>query len=148
MVNYANGKIYTIRCRNDDTLIYVGSTTQTLSQRMTQHRSKYKGKKQNCSLFKYIIDSDWSDWYIELYENYPCNDKVELEKREGEIIREIKAINNRRFVGRTNRNIYYKNAKKGMKKIRKNLKKKYVVIYAVLSQQNIIYYHIKKVKNV
>ncbi len=106
MVNYANGKIYTIRCRNDDTLIYVGSTTQTLSQRMTQHRSKYKGKKQNCSLFKYIIDDNWSDWYIELYENYPCNDKVELEKREGEIIREIKAINNRRFVGRTNKEYY------------------------------------------
>ena len=24
---YINGKIYTIRCKNDDTLIYVGSTT-------------------------------------------------------------------------------------------------------------------------
>ena len=27
---YKNGKIYTIRCKKDDTLIYVGSTTQPL----------------------------------------------------------------------------------------------------------------------
>ncbi len=26
---YKNGKIYTIRCKNDDTLTYVGSTIQT-----------------------------------------------------------------------------------------------------------------------
>jgi hypothetical protein len=30
---YKNGKIYTIRCKNDDTLIYVGSTTQPLFKR-------------------------------------------------------------------------------------------------------------------
>lgn len=105
MVNYANGKIYTIRCRNDDTLIYVGSTTQTLSQRMTQHRSKYKGKKQNSSLFKYIIDDNWSNWYIELYELYPCNSKEELLKKEGEVIRQIGTINYQ-IAGRTNKEYY------------------------------------------
>ena len=105
MVNYQNGKIYTIRCKTNDTLIYVGSTTQTLSQRMTQHRSKYKGKKQSCSLFKYIIDDNWSDWYIELYELYPCNEKCELERREGEITREIGTINYQ-IAGRTNKEYY------------------------------------------
>lgn len=104
MVNYQNGKIYTIRCRSDNTLIYVGSTTQSLSQRMTQHRSKYKGK-QCCSLFKYIVDDDWNDWYIELYELYPCNEKCELEKREGEITREIGTINYQ-IAGRTKKEYY------------------------------------------
>lgn len=105
MVNYQNGKIYTIRCRSDEKLIYVGSTTQTLSQRMTQHRSKCKNK-QGISLYKYIIDDDWSNWYIELYEMYPCNEKCELEKREGEITREIGTINYRKFVGRTSKEYY------------------------------------------
>lgn len=99
MVNYANGKIYTIRCRSDENLIYVGSTSQTLSQRMTQHRSDCK-RGDGCSLYDYIIDNDWSDFYIELYEKYPCNDKAELCKREGEIIRQIGTIN-KYIAGRT-----------------------------------------------
>ena len=35
MPDYENAKIYTIRCKTDENLIYVGSTTQTLSQRWT-----------------------------------------------------------------------------------------------------------------
>ena len=99
MVKYQNGKIYTIRCRSDDTLIYVGSTSQTLSQRMTQHRSDCK-KGRGCSLYDYIVNDDWGDWYIELYEMYPCNQKCELEKREGEIIRQIGTLN-KCIAGRT-----------------------------------------------
>jgi predicted GIY-YIG superfamily endonuclease len=38
MPNYSKGKIYTIRCRHDASLIYVGSSTQTLSQRWTDHK--------------------------------------------------------------------------------------------------------------
>ena len=34
MPDYKQGKIYTVRCKTDDTLIYVGSTTQPLSERM------------------------------------------------------------------------------------------------------------------
>ena len=36
---YKRGKIYTIRCKYDDSLIYVGSTIQPLSVRMGAHRS-------------------------------------------------------------------------------------------------------------
>ena len=38
MPNYQDGKIYTIRCRNDDSLIYVGSTTQMLCKRFQSHK--------------------------------------------------------------------------------------------------------------
>lgn len=99
MPNYANAKIYTIRCRSDDTLIYIGSTTQTLSQRMTQHRSDYNRSKCN-SLYNYIVNGDWVDWHIELYEYYPCNSKEELLKKEGDIIRQIGTIN-KQIAGRT-----------------------------------------------
>ena len=35
---YKNGKIYTIRHKNDDSLIYVGSTIQPLFKRWHQHK--------------------------------------------------------------------------------------------------------------
>ena len=84
---YKRGQIYTIRCRYDDSLIYVGSTINILAKRMVEHRSHKK-----CSLYQYV-DGDWDNWYIELYEEYPCNNKQILEKREGELIREIGTIN-------------------------------------------------------
>ena len=99
MPNYADAKIYTIRCRSNDLLIYVGSTTQKLTQRLAKHRSDCKGG--SCiTLYSHIVDNDWSNWYIELYEYYPCNNRTELEKREGEVIREIGSIN-KCIAGRT-----------------------------------------------
>ena len=107
MVNYMDSKIYTIRCRIDETLIYVGSTTQKLTQRLAKHRSDCKMGR--CySLYKYIVSDDWREWYIELVQNFPCNSKEELEKREGEVIREIGTIN-KRIAGRTKREYYEDN---------------------------------------
>ncbi len=38
-------------------------------------------------------NTTWDDWYIELYEEYPCENKLQLCKRENEIIRHIATIN-------------------------------------------------------
>ncbi len=35
---YKNGKIYTIRYKNDDNLIYIGSTIQPLYKRFADHK--------------------------------------------------------------------------------------------------------------
>ena len=91
MPNYQNGKIYTIRCRNDDSLIYVGSTCETLSRRMATHRGHSK-ERPHLILYE-KVNGNWGDWYIELYEECPCNTKEELRKREGEVIREIGTLN-------------------------------------------------------
>lgn len=92
MVNYQNSKIYIIR-NNDNNLIYVGATTELyLCKRFEKH------KTQKCSIGNYINDplnnSKWEDWYIELYENCSCNNKNELNKKEGEIQRLFKNDNN------------------------------------------------------
>lgn len=110
MSKYQNGKIYTIRNVSDQSLIYVGSTTQRLSRRMSNHRDNCKNGLR-CSLYSYIRDNDWSHWYIELYEMYSCNSKEELEKREGQIIREIATIN-KRIEGRTKKEYYHDNIDK------------------------------------
>ena len=97
MPNYQDGQIYTIRCKTDNTSIYVGSTTMTLSRRMAYHRGRGKTSKTR---FYSCVNGNWGDWYIELYEVYPCENKQELCKREGEIIREIGTLNSE-IAGRT-----------------------------------------------
>jgi len=81
MSNYQNGKIYSIRSYQTD-LIYIGSTTQSLSKRLGKHRQYVKNKKiSSGEILKY------PDYYIELIENFPCNSREELHKQEGYHIR-------------------------------------------------------------
>ena len=96
---YKRGQIYTIRNIKDDTMIYVGSTINSLSKRFHKHKKDCEGGL-TISLYSHIIDNDWSGWYIELYEAYPCNNKRELCRREGQVIREIGTIN-KNIAGRT-----------------------------------------------
>jgi hypothetical protein len=98
MPNYQDGKIYTIRCRNDNTLIYVGSTTMTLPRRIAEHR--FASVSNNSRKLYQSVNGEWDNWYIELYEVFPCENKQELNKREGEIIREIGTLNHQ-IAGRT-----------------------------------------------
>ncbi len=90
MPDYQKGKIYTIRCKLDTTLIYVGSTCETLCSRFSKHKFECKRSPTICF---YSHVSDWNDWYIELYEDFPCERREQLLKREGEICREIATLN-------------------------------------------------------
>ena len=93
MPDYSKSKIYLIKNKNNDNLIYVGSTTEHyLSTRFNKHRAQ-----QGCSLYQYINNPDnescWNDWYIELYEEFKCENKLQLCKKENEIIRQLATIN-------------------------------------------------------
>jgi hypothetical protein len=87
MPDYQNGKIYSIRSRSNLDLVYVGSTTQPLSKRFGEHKKQSNKIKTS----KKIIDL--GDAYIELIENFSCNSKEELLKREGEIMRSMDCVN-------------------------------------------------------
>ncbi len=100
MPDYSKGKIYTIRCRNDPSLIYVGSTIQSLAKRFSHHKKDSRNTVKYPNHQLYTKTEDWNDWYIELYLNYPCNTVEELRQKEGEIIREIGNLN-RCIAGRT-----------------------------------------------
>jgi len=93
MPDYSKGQIYTIRCRTDDTKIYVGSTIQPLYKRFYVHKTHSKREECMNRLLYIEVNDDWSNWYVELYENYPCNNRNELDKREGEVIRLIGNLN-------------------------------------------------------
>ena len=83
MPDYLKGKIYKIIC-NTTGLVYIGSSCQpTLAKRLAMHRGDYKlhlnGKKGNITSFKVLENGDYE---IVLIENYPCENKDELHKRE------------------------------------------------------------------
>ncbi len=111
MPDYSKGKIYTIRSRNDDSLIYVGSTIQPLCVRWGEHKRKSRNGKEIKKYLYQTVNGCWEEWFIELYETFACNSKEELQKREGEIIREIGTLNTR-IEGRTKKQWYIENADK------------------------------------
>ena len=88
---YKNGKIYKIlNTENDD--VYVGSTCMELNDRMQYHITA-QPIKQGRKLYK-LMRSIGSDlFYIELIEDYPCETKEELRKREGHHIRLTGTLN-------------------------------------------------------
>ena len=93
MVDYSNGKIYRLYC-NITKKCYVGSTTQSLSQRLSQHKQNYKcflnGKYHFVSSFEILENNDY---VIILIENYECKNKEELFKRERFYIEQIECVN-------------------------------------------------------
>jgi len=103
MPNYENGKVYCIRSHATDGC-YIGSTIQPLSKRFHAHKRDYnKWLKDNLrytTSYK-ILEHGIDDCYIELIENVSCNDKKELERREGEIMRITDNCVNRNIMGRT-----------------------------------------------
>jgi hypothetical protein len=120
---YKNGKIYTIRYKNDDSLIYVGSTIGPLYKRFTQHKIDSKVQKyENIPLYKKFKETNIIDWYIELYEDYPCDRKEQLNKREGQVIREISTLN-KKIEGRTDKE-YREDNKEKIKEKQKEYEQK------------------------
>ena len=109
MPDYSKGKIYTIRNYDDIDLIYVGSTAQKLTDRFGQHKRDCI-KYPNLLLYS-KVNNNWNNWYIELHENYPCITREELGRREGEVMRELKATLNKKIEGRTQKEYYIDNKK-------------------------------------
>jgi hypothetical protein len=96
-MDYSNGKIYTIRSSQTDKY-YIGSTTTSLAKRLSNHKGHYNAGiyLTSAEIFKY------GDAYIELLEDYPCCSKNDLNKREGQLIRQYKnECVNKNIAGRT-----------------------------------------------
>eukprot|EP00438_Fugacium_kawagutii_P014876 Skav225065 [mRNA] locus=scaffold2293:78966:79457:+ [translate_table: standard] len=97
MNRYENGKIYKVvdigynKC-------YIGSTCESLSKRMQRHRDNYS-KYRKGTLNKRVSVIDIFEEYgtenckIELIENYPCENREELLKREGHFVKNTVCVN-------------------------------------------------------
>ena len=78
--------------------VYIGSTTQPLHKRFADHKRNARNPKRAHTTVKEIIDC--SDAQIELIEDYPCANRTELNRREGQIQRQRTCVN-KLIAGRT-----------------------------------------------
>ena len=114
-MDYKNGKIYCLRSYQTDD-IYVGSTCTTLCKRIHNHRADYKlfmnDKRRYMTSFDIM---KYNDVYIELLEEYPCENKSQLHRKEGEYIRKIDCLN-KKIAGRTFKEYYQDNKEEILEK--------------------------------
>ena len=83
MPDYNLGKIYLIECMNTKQKYYGSTCEPTLWRRISAHRASFKVNQKNgrqfcCSFI--ILNND--NFNISLIENYPCNNRDELNARE------------------------------------------------------------------
>lgn len=103
------GRIYTIRSHQTPN-IYIGSTTQILCKRMSDHHRDYKRYLNGlfgCTSSYEILQ--YTDAYIELLFEGEFESKNALQKKEGEYIREMNCVN-KVIPGRSSQE-YYKDNK-------------------------------------
>jgi len=94
MPDYQKGKIYRLWSPSQN-IIYIGSTTQVLSQRLGGHlKEKRTYDKDNTKkhMTSFLV-LECEDYKIELLEEYACNNKQQLEKKESEYIRNNDCVN-------------------------------------------------------
>ena len=94
MPDYQKSKIYKLWSPSKN-LIYYGSTIETLSQRLAKHKcshKKYNEDNNNGYCTSYLV-LNCEDYKMELIEEYPCNNKDQLWKKEGEYIKNNECVN-------------------------------------------------------
>ena len=124
MPDYEKAKIYKIFSPSKN-LVYYGSTTQTLSQRLAQHikeNKAYNDKINTRYCCSYLV-IDCQDYKIELVEDYSCNNKQQLSRKEGEYQKANECVN-KTIAGRTT-NEYYQDNKKKLYELRKENQKEW-----------------------
>ena len=98
-VDYSKTVIYKIQHNEDDTLLYIGSTTD-FTNRKSQHKcncnnDNKKNKKFNRKVYKMIRENGgWDSFSMVQIEVFPCETKRDAEAREDELMRDMKASMN------------------------------------------------------
>lgn len=128
MPDYKLGKIYKLESLSTG-LVYIGSTTQTLSQRLAGHKKDYicykKGNGDFTTSYKVL---ECEDYKILLVEDYPCDRKEQLHAREGEWIRKMDCVN-KVIPGRTKKQYRQENSIK-INELNRIYNKKKIYVYA------------------
>jgi hypothetical protein len=99
-LSYQNGKIYKVVNDYDD-MIYVGSTTQTLSRRFSCHATKVINQRWPMPLSVAISTHGKEHFQILLIQAFPCTTKDELEAEEYKVMKSFEKakVYNKMFNG-------------------------------------------------
>ena len=93
-VDYSKTVIYKIQHNEDETLLYVGSTTN-FNNRKSQHKNSCTNPKNRChnlKVYRMIRENGgWDCFSMTKIEDYPCENGRDAEAREDKHMRELKA---------------------------------------------------------
>ena len=92
MPNYFEGKIFKLHVDEIPELVYIGSTTQPLCNRLTGYVSSFLNRDANKN-YPYFKVLEHPNYHITLIENWPCNNKEELNARQRFHIENTDCIN-------------------------------------------------------
>ena len=96
-MDYSKCCIYKIEHNDDESLVYVGHTTN-FDKRKTQHKINCYNDNQkpyNFKVYRMIRENGgWEKFLMLEVEKYPCADKREAERRENEVMKELKTSMN------------------------------------------------------
>jgi hypothetical protein len=114
MNKFSNAKIYKVTDVNNNESYY-GSTINSLSLRKALHKNSYKkyknGEFNKISIFDLFDKYGVDNCEIELVEEFPCENKIELLNREGFYIKNNECVN-KTIAGRTLKEYYADNKEK------------------------------------
>ena len=88
MPNYNNGKIYNL-VNNIDNNIYIGSSCNVLSKRLSEHKRNARIKTER-QVYKHLNEIGWLNVKIILIEEFACENRNQLLWREDYFIRLMK----------------------------------------------------------
>ena len=93
-IDYSKAIIYSIVCKTDETLIYIGSTTE-FTKRKCSHKSdcnNEKSKKHSYPAYVMIrANGGWDNFAIKPLKEFPCTNKIQLIIEEERIRLEFQA---------------------------------------------------------
>ena len=114
-IDYSKCCIYKIEHLEDENLVYVGHTTNW-DKRKCEHKHRCnseKSDKHNLKLYQMMRENGgWEMFKMIEVEKYPCSDKREAEKRETEVMKELKSNMNmiKSYLTEEEKNEYKKKA--------------------------------------
>ena len=92
--DYSKAIIYSIICKTDDTLLYIGSTTN-FTKRKAQHKencNKETYKKHHLQVYVMIrANGGWDSFEMKPFQEFPCNNKIQLVIEEERLRKQMNA---------------------------------------------------------
>lgn len=96
---YAHGKVYRL-VNSADNEEYVGSTCTSLAKRLYHHKKDAKTQTTR-QVYQHLNEVGWGNVDIVLVEEYPCENKMELLRRERHWVDELNPTLNKQVPTRT-----------------------------------------------
>jgi hypothetical protein len=91
------GRVYKLYDHTDPSQFYIGSTAQTLLDRLKAHKQAARGNLKNTTLYEYMRQKNLDNFRIELLKNVVYKRPYQLREDEEEALQEYKPTLNMRL---------------------------------------------------